>query len=350
VKQAGVELFRYEDELASIPARVSDGPDTNEVTLTCLTFVEQSLRSLAPDDFGRIMDRPDLVVCDPLTFHAGAVLCTKWDVPLVTAHANVAYNETFNWPAKHRQQLLDDPARGERAIEVETSIVQLMTQHGVDETRMSRGDDLALVFAPRALQPHAESFGDNYVFVGPCTDGSVFDGDWQPADDRPVLFVSLGTLYNERPDHFRRFLDAFGDLDWRVVMTTGGSTVEAGPVPPNFELHSWVPQLSVLRQAKVFLTNGGLGGITSALQQGTPLVIMPEADEQDMHAGQVAELGLGRILRFAEATPEVLRNTVLELAADETTLARVRRMRSLIREAGGTRRAADVLETLLGGR
>jgi dTDP-L-oleandrosyltransferase len=268
----------------------------------------------------------------------------------VTAHANVAYNETFNWPAKHRQQLLDDPARGERAIEVETSIVQLMTQHGVDETRMSRGDDLALVFAPRALQPHAESFGDNYVFVGPCTDGSVFDGDWQPADDRPVLFVSLGTLYNERPDHFRRFLDAFGDLDWRVVMTTGGSTVEAGPVPPNFELHSWVPQLSVLRQAKVFLTNGGLGGITSALQQGTPLVIMPEADEQDMHAGQVAELGLGRILRFAEATPEVLRNTVLELAADETTLARVRRMRSLIREAGGTRRAADVLETLLGGR
>lgn len=348
VKRADVELYSYDLDLASIPSRVSGQVSTNEVTITCLTFVEQSLRSLTPHGFGREVDRPDLVVCDPLTFHAGSVLCDHWDVPLVTAHANVAINETFNWAAKHREQLLADPVLGERAIEVETNIATIMAQHGADEIRMNRGDDRALVFAPRALQPHAESFGDNYVFVGPCTDGSVFDGDWQRTDERPVLFISLGTLYNERPDHFRRFLRAFGSLDWRVVMSTGGGALDTGPVPPNFEVHSWVPQLAVLRQASVFLTNGGLGGITSALQEGVPLVLMPEAAEQEMHSGQVAALGLGRIVRPNETTPEQLRDTVLEVAADKATLARVRYLRSLIEEAGGTRRAADTIEARLG--
>ena len=349
VRRAGVDLHRYPEELASIPARVDGVPDTNEVTLTCLTFVEQSLHTLAPHTFGRTIDRPDLVVCDPLTFHASVVLLSDvWKgVPLVTAHANVACNETFNWPAKHRQLLLDDPVRGERAIEVETNIVRLMTEHGVDEDRMHRGDDVTLVYVPRALQPAEESFGDTYAFVGPCTDGSVFDGEWQRTDERPVLFISLGTLYNQRPDHFRRLLDVFGELDWRVVVTTGGSTELSGPIPSNVELHPWVPQLAVLREATIFLTNGGLGGITSALQQAVPLVLMPEAAEQEMHSEQVAALGLGRIVRFADTTPEELRTAVLEVAADELTRARVRQMASLIREAGGTRRAADVIENLL---
>src|SRR5262245_22490626 len=51
VRRAGVDLYRYPEELASIPARINGVPDTNEVTITCLTFVEQSLHTLAPRDF-----------------------------------------------------------------------------------------------------------------------------------------------------------------------------------------------------------------------------------------------------------------------------------------------------------
>jgi UDP:flavonoid glycosyltransferase YjiC (YdhE family) len=57
---------------------------------------------------------------------------------------------------------------------------------------------------------------------------------------------------------------------------------------------------------------------------------------------------LGRIARFAETTPEQLRDTVVEVGADELMLARVRQMQARIREAGGTRRAADAIEAQLG--
>lgn len=346
--RSGVDLLPYSSELASIPAELSDNADTIEVSILSLSFYERSLREL-PALASRLSEEPpNLVVCDPLTFGAATVLGRGWHAPVVVAHANLAFNETFNWPAQRRYEILADPRR-DQAIEIETNLVRLFGHHGIDEGRLNRGEDLTLVYAPRALQPFAESFGENYVFVGPATDGTVFEGDWPRPDGRPVLFISLGTLYNERPDFFRLFVEAFGELDWHVVMSLGGSTstVGLGPVPPNFELHSWVPQLAVLEHANVFVSNGGLGGITSALRQATPLVLMPEAAEQEMHARQVADLGLGRIVRFDEITAAELRQTVVDLARDDATLARLREMRSLVREAGGTRRAADAIESRL---
>jgi MGT family glycosyltransferase len=343
VARSGVELLAYTEELSAIPAELSDDADTIEVSILSLKFYERSLRELPAlaTRFGD--DPPTVVVCDPLTFGAGVVLSRDWAVPLVVAHPNLAFNETFNWPAARRGEILDDPRR-DLAVELETSLGKLFGEHGLDEGRLYRGDDPAIVYAPKALQPHAESFGDSYAFVGPSTDGTIFAGDWPPPAG-PMLFISLGTQYNERPASFRLFAEAFGGLDWQVVVSLGGARPPAGPVPDNFQVHPWVPQLAVLDQASVFVSNGGLGGITSALRQGTPMVLAPEAAEQEMHAGRVVELGLGRVVRLAELTAAELRQVVLDLAADEATAGRLAAMRSLAREAGGTRRAAEVIES-----
>lgn len=348
VKLTGAELLSYDDELAAIAERVNPQAGTNEITLTAISFALQGLRSLGP--LAHRADPPDLVVCDPLTFAPGALLTDAWNVPLIVTHPNVAFNDAFNWPAELREQLMGDPVFGPRAVEIEAEMARLIASFGSSEQRLNRADDRALVFVPRVLQPQADTFGDNYTFVGPCTDGTVFNGEWQPADERPVLFISLGTLYNERPEHLKLFASAFAQLDWQVVMSVGGSTSAAGALqlPANFELHEWLPQLSVLEHASVFLTNGGLGGITSALQQGTPMVLIPEAAEQRMHAGQVVDLGLGRLVSIADTTPEQLREAVLAVAADPRTAARARELQSLIRAAGGTSRAADVIEEQLG--
>ncbi len=343
VARSGVELLAYTEELAAIPAELSDDADTIEVSILSLKFYERSLRELPAlaTRFGD--DPPTVVVCDPLTFGAGVVLSREWAVPLVVAHPNLAFNETFNWPVARRGEILDDPRR-DLAIELETSLGKLFGEHGLDEGRLYRGDDPAIVYAPKALQPHASSFGDGYAFVGPATDGAIYAGSW-PAPAGPMLFISLGTQYNERPASFRLFAEAFGGLDWQVVVSLGGARAP-GSVPDNFQVYPWVPQLAVLSRARVFLSNGGLGGVTSALRQGTPMVLVPEAAEQEMHAGRVAELGLGRVVRLASLTAAELRQVVLELAADEATAGRLAAMRELARAAGGTRRAADVIESV----
>jgi UDP:flavonoid glycosyltransferase YjiC (YdhE family) len=73
----------------------------------------------------------------------------------------------------------------------------------------------------------------------------------------PVAYVSLGTVYNERPD-FRTVLRAFGGTGWRVVVATGTwvDTGDLGPVPDNVILQPWVPQLEMLAKADVFVGHG----------------------------------------------------------------------------------------------
>jgi MGT family glycosyltransferase len=337
VKRSGIELLLYGPELAAIPAAVSPKADTAEIVLACMRFYEEGLRRVS--DVEQLPDTPpDLIVFDPMMYGAAAVLGRKWTVPIVLTHPNLAFNDTFDWPALRRRELLVGSRAAEAEV-IESGLAELFTRHGIDEGGLNRAQDLALVFVPREFQPEAGSFAENYVFVGPCVDGEVFSGSWQPpAGDRPVLFISLGTVHNQRVDFLRLFSEAFAGLDWHVVVTLGdpAHNGDLGELPPNFEVHPWVPQLAVLEHATVFLSNGGLGGVMSALRQGTPMLLAPEVAEQDMDARRVVELGLGQVVQLDQITAEGLRQAVVDLAADDTTTARV------------TRRAADEIEARLG--
>ncbi len=156
-----------------------------------------------------------------------------------------------------------------------------------------------------------------------------------------MLFISLGTVHNQRVDFLRWFSEAFAGLDWHVVGTLGGPAHNGGigALPPNFEVHPWVPQLAILEHTKVFLSDGGLGGVMSALRQGTPTLLAPEVAERDMDARRVVELGLGQIGQLGQITAEGLRQAVADLAADDATTVRAQQIREHIRAAGGTRRS-----------
>lgn len=62
----------------------------------------------------------------------------------------------------------------------------------------------------------------------------------------------------------------------------------AGPAPANAEVHRQVPQLAVLRRARVFVTHAGWGGTTEGLHFGVPMVAKPQMAEQRANAGPIA--------------------------------------------------------------
>ena len=84
-----------------------------------------------------------------------------------------------------------------------------------------------------------------------------------------------------------------------------------------------------------------------SLYHAVPLVTVPQMPEQEANARRVEELGLGRRLVQQELTPELLRATVDEVAADEEIRANLAAMRMSIREAGGSVAAADAIEARL---
>ncbi|WP_405460139.1 glycosyl transferase [Streptomyces sp. NBC_00101] len=219
----------------------------------------------------------------------------------------------------------------------------------------------ALALIPRAMQPHADRVDTGAVtFVGACLpvresgDGPGGDGDagWtRPAGAERVLLVSLGSAYTRRPEFYRRCLAAFGGRpDLHLVLQIGKYTdvAELGDIPPHVEVHSWVPQRAILEQADAFVTHAGMGGCGEGLRAGVPMIAVPQGAEQFMNADRLVELGVARRIDTEDATAPTLRTALDEILADPDVASRSAHLRAESRAEGGTARAADLVEEMLG--
>ncbi|MFG2170574.1 macrolide family glycosyltransferase [Streptomyces niveus] len=209
-----------------------------------------------------------------------------------------------------------------------------------------------LALIPRAMQPHADRVDtDTVTFVGPCFDARVDADGWtHPAVADNVLLISLGSAYTHQPAFYRECLAAFGNLPgWHVVLQIGKYTdpAELGDIPPNVEVHSWVPQRAILEQADAFVTHAGMGGCGEGLLAGVPMIAVPQGAEQFMNADRLVELGVAHRVDTADATAETLRAALHDLVTDPDRLARSGRLRAAARAEGGTPRAADLVENML---
>ncbi|WP_326742045.1 macrolide family glycosyltransferase [Streptomyces sp. NBC_01768] len=211
----------------------------------------------------------------------------------------------------------------------------------------------SLALIPKAMQPNADRVDtDTVTFVGPCFVGRTDKETWtRPEGAGKVLLVSLGSAFTKQPEFYRRCLAAYGDLPgWHVVLQIGKYTdpAELGDIPANVEVHSWVPQLAILEQADAFVTHAGMGGSSEGLFTGVPMIAVPQAADQFSNADRLVELGVARRIDTEQATGEALRTALTELVADPEVARRSALLRAEARAEGGTPRAADLIEDLLG--
>src|SRR5258708_5661666 len=70
---------------------------------------------------------------------------------------------------------------------------------------------LNIVYTSREFQAHAEQYDERYVFVGPSImqRPSPDAFPFERLDNRPLIYISLGTIFNDRPDFYRLCAEAF---------------------------------------------------------------------------------------------------------------------------------------------
>lgn len=112
-------------------------------------------------------------------------------------------------------------------------------------------------------------------------------------------------------------------------------------------MHDWVPQLTILRQADLFVTHAGAGGSQEGLATATPMIAVPQAVDQFGNADMLQALGVARHLPTEEATAEALREAALALTGDPEVARRLKEIQAEMSQEGGTRRAADLIEAEL---
>lgn len=218
---------------------------------------------------------------------------------------------------------------------------RLDRQFGTESPNMveffSNRQSLNVIFTSRYFHLAGDTYDDTYRFVGPSIEPAA------PAarDARPLLYISMGTIFNDLPRFYRSCFEAFGGTEYRVLMTTGKADVASlGAAPGNFELHEFVPQLQVLSQASLFLTHGGMNSVSEALWHEVPLLVFPQHGDQHLVAARVAELGAGLAFGPTDIEPRKLKEAADRVLAEPAFRDGARRIAASFHDAGGPCRAA----------
>ncbi|MEV4603095.1 macrolide family glycosyltransferase [Amycolatopsis sp. NPDC049253] len=316
-------------------------------TTSFVNLLDGLLEAAAPEIDALVETVRDAeVVCfDATVAPVAAAVAHRLGVPAVAMVASMAVNEHLP-PA----ELLPPDFRpdNEALVRFATRLHGFSRQQGLPAPLVPTAAPpvpLTLVSVPAAFPIAAETFDATYRFVGP----TVRAEEWAPPAAKPVLLVSLGTAFTDRPDVFRACARAFAGTEWHVVMALGRTDPALlGELPPNAEALPSVPQQAVLGHASAFVSHAGMNSIMEALSRAVPLVTLPQVPEQAVNARRVRALGLGEALDSEALTPELVRETVLRVAGDAGLHDRLARMAKEITAAGGAKAAAGAVLGLLG--
>ncbi|MFF8841849.1 macrolide family glycosyltransferase [Streptomyces sp. NPDC015127] len=338
VKSVGAEPVVYPD---AVPGEHQTAENVNRHLSLSLV---QTAHALGPLAAAYADDRPDLVLHDVLAW-SGLMLARQWKVPSVlSSPTHLPYEGVI--PEMFGVADIYD-------IEGIPEVEPALAHYGITATarEVAFSHERAVAYFPSVFQRRLETVAvKSAAFVGPVIGDRSFQGSWQPpADGRPVLFVSLGTVCVWPPEFFRACVDAFADLPWHTVVSVGRSLdpLSLGPLPDNMEVHASVPQLRVLAHARAFVTHAGMGGTMEAAHHGVPMVAIPQTAEQQVNADQIEKLNLGVHLPPGRLSPRALREAVLHVASSPVIARGITAMRRHLDETGGATAAADALESHL---
>ncbi len=229
---------------------------------------------------------------------------------------------------------------------------RLSRRYGVSRMRLpfemlDTEGDLVISVTGRMFQPHAETLDDRFHFVGACFEKR--SGDPSQAlptlDDRPLIYVSLGTLFNSDLTFYKNCVEALADGKYQAIISLGKRYEPGtlGTVPPHIHAVKYVPQLEVLERAALFISHGGMNSVSESLVNGVPLLLAPLRADQPHISRRTEELGAGRRLLQRDAAG--IRQAVDAAMADPSLRERSRELGRALLEAGGARRAADILQS-----
>ncbi len=214
--------------------------------------------------------------------------------------------------------------------------------------------DTNLVYTSREFQPETNFIDDSFHFVGPSLDTAVrqpADFPWDMLEDgRPLIYLSLGTIYHNQADFYRMAFATFANHPGQFVLSAGRMTDLAalGPIPDNFIVRNFVPQLELLPRVDAFITHGGMNSINEGLYFGVPLVVVPQQMEQALNARQAARVGAAVVLGdqppYGRIQAHDLHHALTQALSDDRYQQAAEAIGRSFRQAGGYHRAADILE------
>lgn len=312
---------------------------TTEMTIQDIR-ITRSMNDFLEKEFQSF--QPDVVYTDSVCFW-GKLNAWKHQVPMVVSTSTFAFNQMSSRYMKSSLKEMADLLFGMPRVSRELKKLEPYGFHvkNVFSLIQNDNDTDTIVYTSRRFQPCAESFSEHYAFVGP----SVFS-ELQPEKEkeRPLIYISLGTVINDRPDFYTKCIDALKDLNADVVISCGNAIDREalGELPEQIKVYPYVDQLAVLAKADAFITHCGMNSVSESLYMAAPMVLYPQTNEQNAVARRVTEIGAGMLL--AEDSLEGIRTAVQEILNNKAYANAAADCSADFRACSGPAGAAEFIE------
>ncbi len=341
IKATGAEFVSCDSYLPSLSSEEEaalKSINTTEMTVQDIK-VTLAMNDFLEDEFQSF--KPDVVYTDSVCFW-GKLNAWKFEVPMVVSTSTFAFNQMSSKYMKQSKRELADMIFGLPKISKALKSLKAYGYKfkGALDLVQSSNDTDSIVYTSRDFQPYAECFSDHYEFVGP----SVFTNKLpDKRKNRPLVYISMGTIINDRPDFYTKCIRALKDKNVDVIISCGNAIdkSELGSLPENVEVFPYVDQLEVLSKADVFITHCGMNSVSESLYMATPLVLYPQTSEQRAVSRRTAETGAGVVL--TDDSAEGIKKAVETVLSNESYAKAAQERCADFRSCGGTSGAADFI-------
>jgi len=333
-----------------------------EMTEQCLLGLLQELEA----------EQPDYIIYDSCA-PWGPLLADRLGIPAIKFVTHVLWTSRMTLDPRHwmnldmlsmvlRNYRFESRIRGMKlAIGARRRFRDLIASLGLPSRGVIRDamqvfrrpDELTICVTSAHYQPFSERMGSNTHFVGASVPDNRDSLAFQKpgSADQPLIYISLGSVHNQKLDFYRDCLTAFADAPYQIVMSVGKQTDidDLGAIPQNIHVYPWVPQLKVLQHTDLFISHGGMNSINESLYFNVPLLMVPQQIEQAYSARRIQQLGAGRCLRPGKVSPQRLQSMVESMLANPAYQTGAAALGESVR-AGGHQRAAQLILDHIHGR
>ncbi len=290
-------------------------------------------------------ERFDYIIHDSM-FGCGRILAQILNLPAVNscssfAQSKSSFDSMFNQLSENiPSETFDEYKRLTTMVE-EKYGVEIQTPYEV----FCNPAPLTIVYTTRDFQPVEEEFDQTFKFVGPSiTSRKKYQHfDLTKFKGEKLIYISLGTVFNQAIDFYKLCFEAFGNTEYTVVMSMGEKVQQSdlGKIPENFFIKDYIPQIEVLKHMKLFITHGGMNSVHEGLFYGVPLIVIPQSADQPVIAAQVAKRGAGIQLQMQGLTAHQLLESADYVLSQPTFLQVAAKMKESFQQAGGYQQAVN---------
>lgn len=363
IEHAGAEFICCDAYLPSLNEREKNKMKKVSTTQMTITDIETTARmdAVLSADVERL--KPDCIVADSVCFW-GKLIAKKYSLPFVCSTTTFAFNRYSSGYMQNSMGELADMILGMPRVTRSLKKLEPLGYHVKNAMEIIQNDNETntIVYTSKLFQPCSNTFSDRYVFVGPSVKdpdselehGAVTDmagkterGTEAAAVRRKQIYISMGTVVNDRMKFYRSCISALKDMDVHVIMSVGDS-VDMGQfedLPDNISVFPRVNQMQVLSETDVFLTHCGMNSMSESLYMGVPVIMYPQTGEQKAVAKRTFEMGAGIYLK--NDSREEINRAVQQIMEDEKYRKNARKMKADFRSCPGAGGAADFIEKIV---